>query len=416
MNGDVTRRGLLRAAGAAGLVAGASTGIAAGAPPTAAAAAAREALPFFGAHQQGIATPQQATLCLAAFDLTTSDTGAFRSLMRRWSAAAARMTQGQPVGPDTAPQSAPPGDSGDVDGLLAGRLTITFGFGAGVFALPGLAGHRPAGLRPLPTFAYDRLDPTRSGGDLVVQACAEDAAIAFHAVRMLASVAYGTANLRWTQRGFLPARYRREETPRNLLGMKDGTLNPRPSQPGFAKAVWVGGGDAPWLRAGTYMVFRRIRMNLPLWDSSTLSEQEATIGRHRETGAPLGGRHEHDPVNLRARGKNGQLVIPANSHVRLAHPSLNGGVQILRRGYSYEEGITDIRPLNEFDPHTHAPGLDAGLAFIAFMRDPHAQFVRLQNRLAADKLNEYILHVGSALFAVPPGAQRGGYVGQTLLG
>ncbi len=419
MKSDVTRRGLLRAAGAAGLAAGAGTGLAAGASPATAEAVtarAHEVLPFFGTHQQGIATPQQATLCLAAFDIETTDTGALRSLLQQWSAAAARMTQGERVGADTHPQGEPPRDSGEVDGLLAGRLTITFGFGPGVFALPGLSGHRPAGLRPLPTFAFDRLDAARSGGDLVVQACAEDGAIAFHAVRMLASLAYGTASLRWTQRGFLPSRYRSEQTPRNLMGMKDGTLNPRPSQPGFAKAVWVGDGDAPWLRAGTYMVFRRIRMNLPLWDSSTLAEQEATIGRHRENGAPLGGRHEHDAPNLRARGKNGQYVIPARSHVRLAHPSLNGGVEILRRGYSYDEGITDIRPLNEFDPHTHAPGLDAGLAFIAFMRDPHAQFVRLQNRLAADKLNEYILHVGSAVFAVPPGARPGGYVGQTLLG
>ena len=327
------------------------------------------------------------------------------------------MTRGLPVAADTRPPGDAPGDSGDADGMLAGRLTVTFGFGPRVFGLPGLGAHRPAGLRPLPRFAGDRLDARRSGGDLVVQACAEDAAIAFHAVRMLATLGAGTVRLRWTQRGFLPSRYRGDQTPRNLMGMRDGTLNPRPGQPGFARAVWVAGADASWLHAGTYMVFRRIRMNLPRWDASSLSEQEATIGRHRESGAPLGGRDEHDSPNLRARRANGQLVIPARSHIRLAHPSLNGGVAILRRGYSYDDGVTEIGPLSDTAPHSHTPGFDAGLAFVAFMRDPHAQFVRLQRRLAAeDRLGEYITHVGSALFAVPPGAGRGGYVGETLLG
>lgn len=421
---DVTRRGLLRAAGAAGVAAGTGTAALAGAGTAGAtglgtdASAARsgEALPFFGTHQQGVATPRQAALLLAAFDLETADTGALRALLRAWSAAAARMTQGEKVGGDTGPPDASPGDSGDADGLLAGRLTMTFGFGAGVFNLPDLAGRRPAALRPLPTFAYDRLDASRSGGDLVIQACAEDAAIAFHAVRMLTGLAYGTARLRWTQRGFLPSRYRHDETPRNLMGMKDGTLNPRPSDRDFAKVVWVDGADAPWLSAGTYMVFRRIRMNLPRWDYSTLAQQEATIGRHRESGAPLGGRREHDAPNLHARHPGGQLVIPADSHLRLAHPSLNGGAKMLRRGYSYDEGVTEVSPLNDFAPHSHAAGFDAGLAFIAFMRDPHAQFVPVQQRLAADRLNSFITHVGSAVFAVPPGPRRGGYVGETLLG
>ena len=159
-------------------------------------------------------------------------------------------------------------------------------------------------------------------------------------------------------------------------------------------------------------------MNLPRWDSSSLTDQEATIGRHRESGAPLGGTHEHDPPNLRARRRGGQLVIPANAHIRLAHPDLNGGVEILRRGYSYDDGVTEIGPLSDAAPHSHAPSFDAGLAFIAFMRSPHAQFVRLQQRLAAqDHLGEYITHVGSAVFAIPPGVRgAGGYVGETLLG
>jgi deferrochelatase/peroxidase EfeB len=414
---DLTRRGLLRAVGAAGVAASAGSVVAEDAGPAVAATRAPESLPFFGTHQQGITTPQQPALCLAAFDLESTRAADLRKLMRRWSAAGARMTQGLRVAPDFQSGGVPPGDSGDVDGMLAGRLTVTFGFGPRIFGFAGLAAHRPAALRPLPRFAGDRLEARRSGGDLVIQACAEDAAIAFHAVRMLATLGAGTVRLRWTQRGFLPSRYRGDQTPRNLMGMKDGTLNPRPSEPGFANVVWVDGSDAAWLRAGTYMVFRRIRMNLPRWDASSLSDQEETIGRHRESGAPLGELHEHDAPNLSARHWSGQLVIPARAHIRLAHPSVNGGVQILRRGYSYDEGVTEVRPLSDGAPHSHAPGFDAGLAFVAFMRDPHAQFVRLQRQLAAkDKLNEYITHVGSAVFAVPPGARPGGYVGETLLG
>ncbi len=48
------------------------------------------------------------------------------------------------------------------------------------------------------------------------------------------------------------------------------------------------------------------------------------------------------------------------------------------------------------------------------MKDP-AQFIRLQRTLAADALNEYILHTGSAVFACPPGLRPGQYWGQALL-
>jgi deferrochelatase/peroxidase EfeB len=200
------------------------------------------------------------------------------------------------------------------------------------------------------------------------------------------------------------------------MGLKDGTLNPRPGRRGFDEVVWVGSEEHQlWLRGGTYMVFRRIRMNLPRWDASSIREQERTIGRHRDSGAPLGGRREHDRPNFSARDEYGVPVIPARAHIRMAHRDFNHGVEILRRGYSYDEGVTDIGPLRDGEPHSHAPGFDAGLAFIAFMRDPQ-QFVRLQNRLSSqDSLNEYITHVGSAVFVVPPGASRGGYVGQALL-
>ena len=89
--------------------------------------------------------------------------------------------------------------------------------------------------------------------------------------------------------------------------------------------------------------------------------------------------------------------------MRLAAPSSNDGAALLRRGYSFTDGLDD-----------RLGQLDAGLFFLSFQRDPEA-FVRVQRRLgAADRLNEYIKHVGSGVWAIPPGVRRGGYVGEGL--
>ncbi|MBV9685053.1 MAG: Dyp-type peroxidase [Solirubrobacterales bacterium] len=59
----------------------------------------------------------------------------------------------------------------------------------------------------------------------------------------------------------------------------------------------------------------------------------------------------------------------------------------------------------------------AGQLFICFQRDPRAQFIPMQTRLALnDLLNEHTKHMGSAIFACRPGAPRGGFVGQGLFG
>jgi deferrochelatase/peroxidase EfeB len=155
---------------------------------------------------------------------------------------------------------------------------------------------------------------------------------------------------------------------------------------------------------GTYLVARRIRMLIEVWDRSTLDDQQLTIGRVKVSGAPLGSHAEHDPVDLKAR-RDGKLLIPSDAHIRLSAPAVNNGAHLLRRGYSFTDGI---------DPVTNQ--LDAGLFFLAFQRDPRTQFVAIQSRLGeSDALNEYIKHTGSALFAIPPGVRsRGGFVGETL--
>ena len=122
--------------------------------------------------------------------------------------------------------------------------------------------------------------------------------------------------------------------------------------------VLVGAKDDPaWMRGGSYLVTRRIRMMLEIWDRSTLADQELTIGRNKQEGAPLGGAKEHDTVDLTAK-KNGDLAIPTKAHIRLAAPSENKGIRLLRRGFSFTDGI---------DPVTNQ--LDSGLFFIAYQRD-----------------------------------------------
>jgi deferrochelatase/peroxidase EfeB len=406
---QITRRRLLASAGvgAAGIGLGGG-GFLAGRQSAEASGDGTGAVPFFAEHQAGIDTPAQDRLHFAAFDLLSEDPADLRELMREWTRAAAEATDGKMVGDVNDVPLAPPDDTGETVGLLPSRLTVTFGFGPGLFVKPGLelSGKRPAPLRPLPSLPGDVLDQSESGGDLCVQACADDPQVAFHAIRNLARIGRGTVAIRWSQLGFgrTSTTSRSQDTPRNLMGLKDGTANIRAEDTeAMSRFVWVGDEGPAWMRGGTYMVTRRIRMLLEVWDRASLQDQERTIGRHKYSGAPLGGSDEFEPLPLEAQ-KNGHPVIPRNAHARLASASANGGARMLRRGYSFTDGVDER--LGE---------LEAGLFFISFQRDPE-QFVAIQRRLGrSDALNEYIKHVGSAVFAMPPGARPGGYVGESLL-
>ncbi len=401
----------LAAVGAGGLAAASiGDGDGDGADREALAADAMGTAPFHGEHQAGIATEQQDRLLFASYDVIAEDRRGLVELMHDWTAAAARLTAGDEVGPSVS-QYAPATDTGEALGLDPARLTLTFGFGPSLFDDRfGLARHRPEALADLPDFPGDQLDPEHSHGDLCVQACSNDPQVAYHAVRNLSRIGRGKVLLRWTQVGFgrTSATTSSQLTPRNLMGFKDGTNNLRAGTDELDRAVWVpADGDPAWMRGGTYLVARRIRIFIEVWDRSPLADQEATIGRVRHSGAPLGGHDEHDPIDLEATGDDGRPVVPVDAHVRLANQAGND-IVLLRRGYSFTDGI---------DRRTGQ--LDAGLFFLAFQRDPRRQFVPLQDALAhRDALNEYIQHVGSALFAIPPGAreERGGrgYIGETL--
>jgi deferrochelatase/peroxidase EfeB len=401
----LTRRALLASSGAAAAVAAAAgVGYAAGQEDDDAKPHGdSHTVDFHGEHQAGIATPAQDRLHFAAFDITDGTTPAqLKDLLQEWTAAAATMAAGQPIGSGAAgAQNAPPDDTGEAQDLTPANLTVTFGFGPALFDDRfGLAAQKPAALSPLPDLPGDALDRGNSDGDLAVQACADDPQVAFHAIRNLARIGRGLVTVRWSQLGFgrTSTTSRAQATPRNLMGFKDGTANIKlEDAKALADHVWVGNrADEPaWLRGGSYLVARRIRMLIEIWDRAALADQEQTIGRTKVLGAPLGGTDEFQTLKPK--------TLPVDSHVRLAHPEINGGTKILRRGYSFTDGLESLGEL------------DAGLFFLAYMRDPEA-FITLQNRLGShDALNEYIKHVGSGLWAVPPGIKPGGYVGDALL-
>ena len=395
---------LLGGGGVTGALAGA--GMLGGSSETASVPAA-DTVPFTGKHQAGILTPAQDFIYLGAFELTTTDLSEVRDLFQKWTRAAKSMTGGQAVGEESDNPHLPPVDTGEASGLAPCKLTITFGVGASLFDERfGLGSKRPPALVDIPVFGGDELLPEWNGGDIAVQVCANDPQVAFHALRNLVRIARGKAVLHWVQEGFQRTSTADPQgaTPRNLMGFKDGTNNPNAQDPAVGNdVVWVQPSDGPnWMVDGTYMVVRRIRMRIEVWDRSSLGDQEATFGRHRSTGAPLGGTNEFDPLDFAKKDEKGKPMIPMNSHVALAN--MGGKVQILRRGYSYSSGV-DLK----------TGQLDAGLLFICFNRDPRKQFIPMQQVLASqDRLNEYIVHVGSAMFAVLPGATDGGYIGETL--
>ena len=411
----VSRRGLIGGGAAAVGVAGAYVvGHEAAGTPGPAAAPADDAVassyPFRGAHQAGIVTPAQDRLHFAAFDVRTDSRDELVALLQAWTEAAERMTRGEgagPVGPTEGAADLPPDDTGEAIGLPPAGLTITFGFGPGLFTRFGLEGRRPEALQDLPHFPGDNLDPARSGGDLCIQACAQDPQVAVHAIRNLARIGFGTVAVRWSQLGFgrTSTTSTAQSTPRNLFGFKDGTANVKAEEEeALDDFVWVQDGDdgADWLAGGSYLVTRRINMTIEVWDRQPLADQEDFIGRTKASGAPLSGGEEFTEPDFRMPGREGP-VIPRDAHIRIVHPTKNDGARMLRRGYNFVDGSDALG------------GLDAGLFFIAFVRDPETQFIPLQNRMAQmDALMEYLKFTSSAIFAVPPGAGPGEYVGQAL--
>lgn len=333
--------------------------------------------PFFGEHQAGIATPVQARVEVVSLDLTTSAPAQVQQLFQTWTQLAST-TFAETVDSDLFATPA--------------RLTATWGIGPGFLPALGLQRLQPDGLADLPAFSKDKLQKRWTGGQLFLQVGADDAVIAATAARHLVAAAAGVAEVRWWQRGFS------SPTRRNLMGQVDGTANLAVDDPLFAATVWSADTQPEWLRGGSYVAVRRIRMLLDEWNALPLEKQEEIIGRFKDSGAPFGGTKETDVPDLSAQNARRELVIPPQSHIRLSNPQNTHGARIQRRSFSYDDG---------------ADG--AGLLFMAWQADPRTGFIPVQSRLdVGDALNQFTVAEGSALFACLPGCQPGGYVGQTI--
>ncbi|WP_035119993.1 iron uptake transporter deferrochelatase/peroxidase subunit [Cohnella panacarvi] len=355
-----------------------------------------EQVEMYGEHQAGIVTPQQTYMYLASFKIVAADLAAVIRLMKDWTKFSDLSTSGGSMRTGDNPML-PPSDTGETYDLPASGLTVTFGFGPSLFGVGGgdrygLAGKLPIYLKDIPRMPREKLDATMSGGDVIVQVCADDQQVAFHAIRNFIRLSTGAATLNWLNEGFISGRP--GTTPRNLFGFKDGTANVlHQTSAGFDQVVWAGEDEPEWMRGGTYMAFRKIRMLLEVWDRSSMAEQQDTFGRYKESGAAYGKQGEFDEVDA--------SKLPDTAHVRLAKESKQ---LIHRRGYSYTDGV---------DPRTG--NVNAGLLFISYQRNPEEQFIPMLKLMQSnDKLNEYTLHIASGMFACPGGIRQGEYIGQKL--
>ena len=347
-----------------------------------------EEISFYGEHQAGITTPMQKNIYFVVLDLHSTDKEEVIQMFKDWTDYSSKLVDGELVKKNGSNALLPPSDTGETVGLNPYRLTLTFGVSADFLKKMGLEKKRPKEFRDLPPFPKEQLQEKYTGGDIVIQACADDEQVAFHAVRNLVRKARNTVTMKWSQSGFA-AIGDRMSTPRNLFGFKDGTANVT-KEKDFDKVIWTDSDD--WMKGGTYMAVRRIQMFLETWDRTNLQEQENTFGRYKESGAPFGKKDEFDEVDLD--------LLPVDSHVRLAKEV---NKPIYRRSYSYSDGIVD--KTGQFD---------TGLLFLAFQKNPDS-FVKVQTNLGAqDKMNEYVTHIGSGLFACFAGVKKGEYLGQKL--
>lgn len=370
-----------------------------------------EKQPFYGVHQAGVLTPQQAAMTLVAFDVLASDKADLERLFKLLTARFDFLTTGGPA-PDTPNPRMPPMDSGILGAeIYPDNLTITLSAGAALFDERfGLKGQKPTKLQKMVRFPNDSLDASLCHGDLLIQICANTADTVIHALRDIIKHTPDLLSVRWKREGFISnhaARSRGKETPINLLGFKDGTANPDSSnQPLMDEVVWVTGNqqEPAWAVGGSYKAVRIIQFHVESWDRTPLKEQQTIFGRDKHSGAPLGMKNEHDEPDY-AADPDGN-VIALDAHIRLANPRTKETQSnlMMRRGYSYSLGVSK------------SGQLDMGLLFVCFQHDLEKGFLEVQQRLNGEALEEYVKPIGGGYFFVLPGIKDNQhYLGQGLL-
>ncbi|KAB1503732.1 Dyp-type peroxidase [Corynebacterium sp. 320] len=350
-----------------------------------------EPIAFDGPYQAGIETPPQSNAILIAYNLTKKDAPVadlkkdLRRLLKVWTQDARTLCAGGEPLADLEHDMNEPG----------ARLTITFGLSPELLAALGLASDSkiptwvPKYVDGIPSFPTDQLQKQWVGGDIILQICGDNLTSVSHAARHLTRAGAHYCTPHWTQRGFLDAPD--GHTPRNLLGFKDGTAQPR-NQDDYDHNIWDEFG-------GTAMVVRRVVFDIPGWEKLSRSDRETAFGRHVDTGAPLGGSDEFEDVDLSKTDATGLPVIDPKSHVGIA---AGLGTTMRRRAFNWDNDVT----------------LDAesGLIFICFQNDPDHAFTPLQRKLAAnDRMNTWMTHIGSAVFWIVPGTDAESYWGESLL-
>jgi deferrochelatase/peroxidase EfeB len=414
--GDVSRRRFLAgglastaaAAGIAGTVAACGDdGDDPSSPAPALGGDGPQYLDFRGPHQTGITHPANEQGLLAAFTVTAADRDELRDTFVALTDEIERLMTGEPY--EERDPAYPPVYTGTVGNPPPpADLSVVVSVGASLFdERYGLGDRRPAALEKMPFLANDRLDPERSHGDVLLTITSAHEDINLFALRQLHRATRGTMALHWMLGGY---NRRTEARPgeagnRNLMGFIDGTANlDAADDEVMDRYVWVQADDdePDWAAGGTYHAVRVIRMLVEFWDRTRLSEQEALIGRLKDTGAPFGGEVETDLPDY-ADDPDGE-VTPLDAHIRLANPRTPETEDdlIFRAGLSFSRGFDD------------SGQLDQGLAFVSFQRRM-AQFLNTQQRLAGEPLEEYILPEGGGFFFALPGVESDdGVLGEGL--
>ncbi|MEO6700975.1 MAG: Dyp-type peroxidase [Jatrophihabitantaceae bacterium] len=408
----INRRTFLAGAGAGSALAAAGTlGISpAEAAPGGTPDPSTISIPFLGANQAGVYRPdsQQRSSCFAAFRVLSKNGAELQTLLQTLSARIQPLTEGSLI-PPSAPtaggkETEVPGSDNGVLGVDVppDQLTVTVGLGASLFTDKfGLTAKKPRGLTAMPVFPNDTPDPDWTGGDVILQVCANDNDSVHHALRDLTRGMRGLMQLEWKITGFHSGP-RPTGTQRNLFGYKDGIVNPAESE----NLVWItkDSGQPDWAVGGSFMVVRLIRMLVEFWDRIGIPEQNAIIGRNRDNGAPLDGVNETDIPNY-AADPDGTL-IPLDAHIRLANPrtAATDRSRILRRGYNYEMAGMGRNGNSE-----------TGLIFCSYQQNIQQQFEATQKRLLDEPMVDYIQPFGGGYFIALPGVPDfGGSLGDSL--
>ena len=168
--------------------------------------------------------------------------------------------------------------------------------------------------------------------------------MAFHAIRNLRRLGCGTVALRWIAARLRPGVVHRaaQATPRNLMGFKDGTRNiDADDAASWTQHVWVGDEEPQrWMRGGSTWSAARSGCASSSGTATALGDQEDVFGRYKASGAPLTGTSEFDTPDFARQGRRRRSrSSPTTRTSGSPRHENNNGLRILRRGYSYTDGI-----------------------------------------------------------------------------